>query len=68
MGAKPNTDTGTYEEQLSDLESRIKGHDQSEGMLGDVGLAIRNLLARNGGSEGHIRQILNSSRNCWAKL
>jgi hypothetical protein len=58
MGAKPNSDTGTYEEQLSELESRLKGHDQDESMLGDVGLAIRNLLARNGGSEGHIRQIL----------
>jgi serine/threonine protein kinase len=58
MGAKPNTDTGTYEEQLSDLERRLKGHDHDEGMLGDVGLAIRNLLARNGGSEAHIRQIL----------
>lgn len=58
MGAKPNSDTGTYEEQLSELESRLKGHDQDESMLGDVGLAIRNLLTRNGGSEGHIRQIL----------
>jgi hypothetical protein len=58
MGAKLNTDTGTYEEQLSALESRLKGHDQDESMLGDVGLAIRNLLARNGGSESHIRQIL----------
>lgn len=58
MGAKPNSDTGTYEEQLSELESRLKGHEQDESMLGDVGLAIRNLLVRNGGSEGHIRQIL----------
>ena len=24
MGAKPNSDTGTYEEQLSELESRLK--------------------------------------------
>jgi serine/threonine protein kinase len=58
MGAKLNSDTGTYEEQLSELESRLKVHDQDKSMLGDVGLAIRNLLTRNGGSEGHIRQIL----------
>ncbi|MDH5346131.1 MAG: serine/threonine protein kinase, partial [Gammaproteobacteria bacterium] len=48
----------TYEEQLSALESRLKVQQQDEAMLGDVGLVIRRLLARNGGSEAHIRQIL----------
>jgi len=49
---------GTYEEQLSALENRLKVQQQDEAMLGEVGLAMNRLLERNGGSEAHIRQIL----------
>ena len=56
MSAKP--DKETYEEQLSELESRLKSPEHDEAMLGEVGLAMRNLLTRNGESEAHIRQIL----------
>jgi serine/threonine protein kinase len=58
MGANPKNANATYEEQLSSLESRLKSPEHDEAMLGDVGLAMRNLLSRNGGSEAHIRQIL----------
>lgn len=57
MSAKPGNQA-TYEEQLSALESRLKVEQHDEAMLGDVGSAMRKLLARNGGSEAHIRQIL----------
>ncbi len=56
MSAEPEKQT--YEEQLSQLESRLKAPEHDEAMLGEVGLAMRNLLTRNGESEAHIRQIL----------
>ncbi|MGI9262140.1 MAG: hypothetical protein ACR2QR_08895, partial [Woeseiaceae bacterium] len=56
MSAKP--DNETYEEQLSELETRLKTPEHDEAMLGEVGRAMRNLLVRNGESEAHIRQIL----------
>ena len=58
MGAKATNRNVTYEEQLSELENRLRRHDSEEAMLGDVGLAMRTLLARNGESEAHIRQLL----------
>lgn len=56
MSAEPEKQT--YEEQLSQLESRLKAPEHDEAMLGEVGLAMRILLTRNGESEAHIRQIL----------
>ena len=58
MSAKADNAKRTYEEQLSALESRLTGSDHDEAMLGEVGLAMRKLLLRNGGSEAHIRQLL----------
>ena len=58
MGAKATNRNVTYEEQLSELEIRLRNHDSEEAMLGDIGLAMRTLLARNGESEAHIRQLL----------
>ncbi len=56
MSAEPEKQT--YEEQLSQLESRLQAPEHDEAMLGEVGLAMRKLLTRNGESEAHIRQIL----------
>ena len=58
MGAKATNSHVTYEEQLSELETRLRNHDSEEAMLGDIGLAMRTLLSRNGESEAHIRQLL----------
>lgn len=58
MSAKPDNPNETYEEQLTELESRLKTPEHDEAMLGEVGLAMRNLLIRSGESEAHIRQIL----------
>lgn len=58
MSAKPDNTNETYEEQLSELETRLKTPEHDEAMLGEVGRAMRNLLVRNGESEAHIRQIL----------
>jgi serine/threonine protein kinase len=47
-----------YETQLTDLENRLNSPAKEEEMLGEVGVAMRQLLAENDGSEGRIRQIL----------
>ena len=58
MSAETNNDSSTYEEQLSDLESRLEGHQNDEALLAELGRAMRQLLSRNGDSEAHIREIL----------
>lgn len=48
----------SYEEQLSNLESRLQGHAGDEEMLANLGIAMRELLSSDGETEGHIRATL----------
>jgi len=57
MSASPEKIGSSYQEQLSALEQRL-GSQGGEVVLGEIGLAIRTLLADNGASEARIRQIL----------
>ena len=58
MSANADKKDSVYERQLAELETSLRRHENDESMLGEVGLAIRNLLAGNGESEAHIRQLL----------
>ena len=58
MSANADKKDSAYERQLAELETSLRRHENDESMLGEVGLAIRNLLAGNGESEAHIRQLL----------
>ena len=58
MSANADKKDVAYERQLAELETSLRRHENDETMLGEVGLAIRNLLAGNGESEARIRQLL----------
>jgi serine/threonine protein kinase len=58
MSANADKKDSAYDRQLAELETSLRRHENDESMLGEVGLAIRNLLAGNGESEAHIRQLL----------
>jgi serine/threonine protein kinase len=58
MSANADKKDTVDERQLAELETSLRRHENDETMLGEVGLAIRNLLAGNGGSEARIKQLL----------
>jgi serine/threonine protein kinase len=58
MSANADKKDTTHDRELAELETSLRRHESDQSMLGEVGLAIRNLLSVNGDTEARIRQLL----------